>query len=97
MDDHLTRYRRDLDAIDTSLIDILVQRFDLCRRIAEYKREQQLPMMQPHRVEHVKQRCAAMAAEYGMDTGFVIRLYTLIIDEACRLEDDIIDAGREGD
>ena len=48
-------------------------------------------MMQPGRVAEVKERCAQMAREHGIDPDFARQLYGLIIDEACRMEDEIID------
>jgi chorismate mutase len=82
--------RGELDAIDAALVDALGRRLELCRRIAAYKREHGVPMMQPHRVELVKRRCAALGEQRGLAGRFVSELYTLIIDEACRVEDDII-------
>lgn len=90
--DTLESFRKDLDAIDATLVDALGRRLALCRRIAAYKREHGIPMMQPHRVELVKRRCAALGEQHGLDARFVVELYTLIIGEACRIEDDIIDA-----
>lgn len=89
--DLLNQYRQELDATDTELVQILARRLDLCRKIAILKRETGVPMMQPHRVEHVKERCARMGAGLGLSPDFVAALYQLIIDEACRLEDLIID------
>jgi chorismate mutase len=42
----------------------------------------------------VKQRTAALAAKHGVAVEFVERLYDLIIDEACRIETDIIEQPR---
>jgi chorismate mutase-like protein len=95
MSDILETMRRELDAIDTALVDALGQRLALCRRIASYKREHGIPMMQPHRVELVKRRCAALGEQRGLAAQFMVELYTLIIAEACRIEDDIIDARPE--
>ena len=47
-------------------------------------------MMQPARVTAVKQRCAALGEQHGVAGDFTHALYTVIIGEACRLEDDII-------
>jgi chorismate mutase len=47
-------------------------------------------MMQPHRIAIVQQRAASYAAEHGIDARFLHRLYELIIDETCRVEDLVI-------
>lgn len=92
----LETMRDELDAIDAALVDALGRRLELCRRIAAYKREHGVPMMQPHRVELVKRRCAALGEQRGLASRFVTEIYTLIIDEACRVEDDIIGAPERG-
>jgi chorismate mutase len=46
--------------------------------------------MQPHRIEIVHQRAASYAAEHGIDATFLQRLYDLMIDETCRVEDLVI-------
>jgi chorismate mutase len=89
--DKLAGFRSELNAVDAEIVRLLGRRYGICRAVALYKREHGIPMMQPGRVAEVKERCAQMAREHGMDPEFARRLYGMIIDEACRLEDDIID------
>jgi chorismate mutase-like protein len=89
----LDMLRAELDRIDAELLAALGTRVALCRRIAGYKREHGVPMMQPHRIDVVQQRAARFAAENDLEPMFVARLYDLIIGETCRIEDQIIDAG----
>ena len=81
-----------MNGIDESLIKLLGERVEICRQVAYYKRDAGVPMMQPKRVEQVKDRCATMGEAVGLDATFVRDLYTLIIKETCRVEDEIIDA-----
>ncbi|MGE0372210.1 MAG: chorismate mutase [Gammaproteobacteria bacterium] len=90
--EQLNPYRETIDAIDEQIIELLGRRYSVCRDVARLKKASEIPMMQRGRVEQVKQRCAALAERHGVDPGFVRELYTLIIDEACRIEDRIIDA-----
>lgn len=85
-------YRGALNRIDGEIIALLGERYAVCRDVAAYKKANGIPMMQPQRVEEVKERCARLASERGVNRDFARQLYTLIIDEACRMEDDIIDA-----
>lgn len=89
--EQLTAYRESIDAIDEQLIELLGRRYAVCRDVARLKRQRNIPMMQTGRVEQVKARCAALAERHGVDPRFVRDLYGLIIDEACRIEDQIID------
>jgi chorismate mutase len=87
--------RAQLDALDRVLLDTVRDRIRCCARIAEVKRRDGVPMMQPHRIAIVQQRAASYAAEHGIDAEFLHRLYELIIDETCRVEDLVI-AGDDG-
>jgi chorismate mutase len=88
----LVEYRARIDAIDDDLIKLLGRRYAICRDVARYKKERQIPMMQTNRVKQVKERCAELALLQGVDPEFVRELYTLIIEEACRIEDRIIES-----
>ncbi len=82
--------RARLEAIDERLLDTLRERLECCVQIAHYKRENGIPMMQPHRIDLVQQRAARYAAEHGISADFLRSLYDLIIAETCRVEDIII-------
>jgi chorismate mutase-like protein len=87
----LDELRAQLNLIDEKLITTLSERYEICRAVAKLKKENDIPMMQPARVEEVKNRCAVMAEHKNVNPEFVRNLYGLIIAEACRLEDSIID------
>ncbi|GAB7108600.1 hypothetical protein JCM4814A_69140 [Streptomyces phaeofaciens JCM 4814] len=87
----LAGMRDELDRTDLRLLDTLRDRIEICVRIAEYKREHAVPMMQPHRIGVVQERAARFGAANGIDGTFLRRLYDLIIEETCRVEDLVID------
>ena len=88
--EELERLRAQLDALDQVLLDTVRDRIRCCVRIADVKRRHGVPMMQPHRIAIVQQRAASYAAKHGVDAAFLQRLYELIIDETCRVEDLVI-------
>jgi chorismate mutase len=88
---NLESLRGELDRIDERLRDALSERIRCCVRIAEYKRENDVPMMQPHRITVVQDRAAAFARANGIDETFISQFYELIIAETCRVEDLVID------
>lgn len=90
----LADHRRRLDQIDNALLELLGRRIEIGRLVAEYKRDNDVPVMQPSRVEQVLDRVAADAIAHGLEPEFVRSLYRLIIDEMCRVEDEIVDASR---
>lgn len=91
----LERFRRQIDSIDDQLVELLGRRFDLCRAVAQHKLEHGIPTVLPDRIEEVKARCGERAGSHAVDSDFVRALYTMIIDEACRIEHEIIDSHAE--
>jgi chorismate mutase len=94
--DGLTRFRQELNALDEEIVRLIGRRFEVIRAIGQHKRRNEIPMMQPARVLEVKERCARIASSHGVDPEFARRLFALIIDEACRVEDAIIDGAPTG-
>lgn len=88
----LEPFRKQIDDLDSQITTLLAKRLEVCAAVAKYKKENSIPMMQPDRVEAVKDRCAALGASKGLRPDFVRTLYALVIEEACRLEDEIIAA-----
>ena len=86
----LEDFRREIDKLDGMLLEALGRRLSVCAEVARFKKSNNIPMMQPTRVEAVKDRVASIAARHDLRPEFVRELYGKIIDEACRLEDDII-------
>lgn len=93
----LAPLRAQLDAIDEHLLVLLRERLDCCVAIAEVKRRIGVPMMQPHRIESVMQRAVRFGAEHDISSEFLCRLFTLIIDETCRVEDIVIARATDAD
>jgi 4-amino-4-deoxychorismate mutase len=89
--DPIMDFRRELNSVDEQIMQLLGRRYEICRAVGEYKREHNVPMMQPARVTEVKERCARMASQHNISPDFARRLFGMIIEEACRLEDEIIE------
>jgi chorismate mutase len=92
----LEPFRERLDEIDEQVIFLLSERFKVCRDIAEHKRENEIPMMQPGRVEVVRERYVIDGTLAGMPGGFAERLFDLLITATCRMEDEIMASTSNG-
>jgi chorismate mutase len=88
----LEPYRRRLDALDEDITRLLGERFAVCREIALYKREHDIPMMQPGRVVEVRERYRARGAEHGLPADFTSALFELLIGATCKMEDELIES-----
>jgi chorismate mutase-like protein len=86
----LAQLREQLDAVDETLLDLLRQRYALCREVAEYKRDRNLPMMAPERLDAVRRRASDFAVANGLEPEALAEIFELITAEACRLEDALI-------
>jgi 4-amino-4-deoxychorismate mutase len=86
----LQPFRRRLDALDAEIARLLGERFDVCREVALYKSEHEIPMMQPERVAEVRARYLARGVEVGLPADFTADLFELLIGATCRMEDDLM-------
>ncbi len=89
--DGLAPYRARLDEIDAQLVDLLGERFQICREVAVHKSENEIAMMQPGRVEIVRARYLQHGAEVDLPADFTGAFFDLLIDATCRAEDELMD------
>jgi 4-amino-4-deoxychorismate mutase len=88
----LEPFRDRLDELDEQIVALLGERFEICREVAFYKREHDVAMMQPGRVEQVRARYLERGAELGLPADFIAAFFELLIDATCRMEDELIEA-----
>jgi 4-amino-4-deoxychorismate mutase len=89
--DSLAPFRARLDEIDAQLVDLLGERFQICREVAVHKSEKGIEMMQPGRVEIVRARYLQHGAEVDLPSDFTAGLFDLMIDATCRTEDELME------
>lgn len=89
----LSALRREIDDLDDEILRCVATRLRLCEEIAAFKKNSDIPMMQPGRVAEVKKSRAERGDKLGLDPAFTIRLFDEIIAEACRIEDRLIASG----
>jgi chorismate mutase len=87
----LAPYRARLDEIDAQLVDLLGERFQICREVAVHKAENEIEMMQPGRVEIVRARYLQHGAEVDLPGDFTAGFFDLMIDATCRAEDELME------
>ncbi|MBU6235515.1 MAG: chorismate mutase [Alphaproteobacteria bacterium] len=91
----LKEYRAKIDELDEKIISLIVERFGVVRAVGKWKAENNVPVVQSARAEEVKARAAALASAKGLDGQLLRDIYTLIIDHAHVVEDDIVDGKTE--
>lgn len=87
----LAPFRARLDEIDAQLVDLLGERFQICREVAVHKADNEIEMMQPGRVEIVRARYLQHGAEVDLPADFTASFFDLLIDATCRAEDELME------
>ena len=59
----LSDYRKELDSIDAQMLELFKQRMNTVRGVAEYKKENKLPVLQQGREREILAAAAAGAGE----------------------------------
>lgn len=90
--DGLAPFRRRLDELDNEIARLLGERFQICREVADYKSEHEIPMMQPDRVVEVRQRYLDRGAAVDLPEDFTAALFELLIAATCKMEDELMAA-----
>jgi chorismate mutase/prephenate dehydratase len=88
MSDQLESLRRQLDTIDDGLVDLLADRQDAVRRVAEVKKANaDAPLRDTAREAEQIARLCERARERGLDELFVSRLFREILDLSVRTQE----------
>lgn len=82
----LQTYRDQIDQIDKKLIELLAQRFEIVKKVWEYKKLNNLPPLQPKRWQEVLESKKKLAQEFDIDPSFVEIIWNEIHKYALNLE-----------
>jgi len=84
----LAPYRAKLDTLDAQIVALLGERFGVIRDVAKLKAENGIAPILPDRIEEVVSHARAKAEKAGVDPKLVEQIYRIIIDTACREEEE---------
>lgn len=83
-------FRTRIDAIDERLVRVLAERMALVREVAVYKKEHGVDVHQPGRMRQLFARVRELGDPKGLDPDFIEQLYRDIVDEAMRIEHEVM-------
>lgn len=89
---NLDELRVEINDIDAKMLELFLKRMDLCRNVAQYKKENNLPIMQPDREAQLIDRIRASCPEYMADASAV--LFTEIMDISKCLQSEVLTYGK---
>tara|TARA_Y100001936_G_C16048387_1_gene656139 strand:- start:565 stop:849 length:285 start_codon:yes stop_codon:yes gene_type:complete len=87
----LQDFRKEIDALDKELVDLIAKRFEIIDQVAHYKDEHNIPAVIPERVDQVRDNAANYAQSLGLNGEMIAKIWQMMIDEACRVEQDHFD------
>ncbi len=90
----LAPYRARIDDLDAQIVALLGQRFGIISDVAKLKAEHGIAPILPYRVEEVVRNARAKAEKAGVNPDLVEKIYRIIIDTACRQEEDYAHASK---
>lgn len=92
----LKELRSRIDRLDAAILRLITDRLKVVRDVAYFKRDNQIPMMAKGRLDLVRERAERHGRLFDVDPAFLHRVYDIILEESCRLEDEIIEGARLG-
>ena len=74
----LEKYREDIDVIDNHIFELLSKRFEICKLIALFKKENKTPILQIERWEEICEKRLNQAKELDIDAEFAENFLKLL-------------------
>jgi chorismate mutase len=88
--ENLTALRRQIDELDTSLLELLARRMRISNEIGVYKKEHNMPILQVQRYDEILKNRIAQAIEMDMDGEFMKTVLVAIHEESIRHQQEIM-------
>ena len=88
----LLELRNEIDKIDDELVPLLLKRMDVSRKVAQYKVEHGIPVLNEKREQEVLDLVASSCGEQG---GAMKTIFSSIMDSSRALQHKIIGGGQE--
>lgn len=80
--------RKKIDKIDSEIVSLLIKRFNIAEEIAEYKKQNNLPIRNKQREEEIIRNAIEKFKEFK-DDKFIRKLFTLIINKSISIQEKI--------
>ncbi len=89
----LEMLRQEIDEIDRRLIDTLMQRMEVVEKMGQYKRQNNITILQLNRWNQMLTERLALAESTGLKSEFLLKLFQLVHREAIQIQTDIMNEG----
>ena len=82
----LEEYRKQIDIIDTKIVELFSKRFELVKQIGKIKKENNIPVVDNNRFQKVLEKVENIAEKQGVSKDFINDIYNIIHKYSCELE-----------
>ena len=86
----LIDYRKEIDQFDKTLMDILEQRMEIVKKIGQFKKDNQMTILQTTRWEEIIDKHLADGSNRGFSEKFIDRLFKAIHQESISIQTKIM-------
>lgn len=90
----LTLLRERIDQCDRQLLQVLAQRMQVCREVAQVKRHLGMQVVQPERYSALMEQLAQQARELGLNPAFVQAVFQSVHEESVRQQVRVVNAAK---
>ena len=88
----LLELRKEIDKIDSQLIPLLLERMEVSRKVAEYKVEHNIPVLNEEREQQILDKVASQCGEQG---NTIKTVFSATMDASRALQHKIIGGGKD--
>ena len=78
--------RQNIDDIDEKLVDLLARRIEIVKKIGEFKKQNNLPVLDKNRFDKVLEKVENKAIQQGLSPDFLKEIYKIIHRYSCEVE-----------
>lgn len=86
VDDGISMYRRQIDEIDEQLLSLLSKRMNISRKIGEYKKEHNIPILQRVRYGEILEKGGEIGNKLSLNKEFVSEIVRAIHEESVKIQ-----------
>src|SRR5690606_4048028 len=88
-EDQLANLRKEIDKLDDAIIQKVGERMKIVEKIGEYKRDNNVTILQVSRWDEIVQKRTAIATALKLDKEFAVKFLELIHTESIRKQNEI--------
>lgn len=91
--ENIDQLRSQIDVIDENLLNLLSSRMKISRKIGEYKKDNNIAILQTSRWESILEDMVRKGAECGLPGPFVTAVFNAIHEASVQVQNDILAGG----